>query len=921
MTIRIPVTFTVNDGGATAAVEKLGGATQRAGRQAESAGLSFGRLVGYLGGAAAALSGLRAGVSSLNSIRALDNRLRLLAENDAGVTRIKDELFGIADGARASYQSVAELYARIGLSAEQLNQTETQLLTVTDLVTKAVALSGATSAEASAGLIQFAQGLASGTLRGDELRSVLEQLPALADVIARGLGVTRGELRRLGEQGALTGEDVVNAILSQNARIEADYATFVPTIAQGWEVLTNGALRFVDSADSAFGASNLLARSFEFLGKNFDTVGRASILLIGGIAALHTRIALARLATINFSLALRAIPGVAVFAGLLASWEEVANASERARSPITGALEDIGDEADSAAEKLAQMKTATLQARLEFLRLNEAVLIDNFAAPARVLANRDEQGLIGDELTQRQQAQFGDIEAQAFADTGGDGAVLAKLIELQQRADRARIRSISNRYDRAAALAQANYQNEVESIRNALGASQNADNLILIHAGVRDAKLTSIAANRAAAEQRLRDQHIADEISGRQQLAAARFALARGEAATIEDDYQGRRDLALIERNAAYADAYEITANLSMQNALRLAAYQKYKQDLRTIDEEAKAAALEREQQATDDFLAEQRRRRDAEFELRGLRARLSPDQADDLALRRDEQIAGIDDAQADGIRTPEEAEQLRALVWEQYRQELAEIQQETEIVGQSLFNALFAPLTQSAPELKKVSAELDKAFSDLTGGEVTLAGIAQGFRDVARQAIASGDSVSDALRKMGAAVAARIAVAASEFAAVAALELLAQAFGAPRGLVLTAYYGNIADAVGLLGGGGNAPALTGGASNPGQRSVYHTGGIVGEEIPILAQRGEGVFTRRQMAALAPVGSTTPTTPTVNMIVNISNDTDRDLDFSAEQSANDDGTLVLSIVANDIANGGQVARSLQSKYDLNKRTP
>ncbi|MCW2573552.1 MAG: phage-related tail protein [Frankiales bacterium] len=45
----------------------------------------------------------------------------------------------------------------------------------------------------------------------------------------------------------------------------------------------------------------------------------------------------------------------------------------------------------------------------------------------------------------------------------------------------------------------------------------------------------------------------------------------------------------------------------------------------------------------------------------------------------------------------------------------------------------------------------------------------------------------------------------------------------------------------------------------------FHTGGLVGDEMPIIAKRGEGVFTREQMAALAPAGSSGGVTIQINI--------------------------------------------------------
>jgi hypothetical protein len=76
-------------------------------------------------------------------------------------------------------------------------------------------------------------------LRGDELRSIMEQLPMVADIIARHLGVTRGELWALGHQGKITSLDLVEAFRDAREEIEERFGKFVPTLAQGFIAMRN----------------------------------------------------------------------------------------------------------------------------------------------------------------------------------------------------------------------------------------------------------------------------------------------------------------------------------------------------------------------------------------------------------------------------------------------------------------------------------------------------------------------------------------------------------------------------------------------------------------------------------------------------------------------------------------------------------
>lgn len=94
---------------------------------------------------------------------------------------------------------------------------------MTETVSKAVAISGASSASAEAALTQFGQALTSGSFRGDEFNSVIEQTPALAQAIAKGLGVTTGELRQMANNGKLTSDVLVKALEKAKSSVDSKF--------------------------------------------------------------------------------------------------------------------------------------------------------------------------------------------------------------------------------------------------------------------------------------------------------------------------------------------------------------------------------------------------------------------------------------------------------------------------------------------------------------------------------------------------------------------------------------------------------------------------------------------------------------------------------------------------------------------------
>ena len=117
-----------------------------------------------------------------------------------------------------------------------------------EILNKAMVVGGGTAEENKRAIIQLSQGLSSGVLQGDELRSIREQAPYLASVLAEGLnkiddrfiGTTVGDLKELGAQGELTSDVVIRALEAMQDQVDATFADKAPrTWAQGLTSIQN----------------------------------------------------------------------------------------------------------------------------------------------------------------------------------------------------------------------------------------------------------------------------------------------------------------------------------------------------------------------------------------------------------------------------------------------------------------------------------------------------------------------------------------------------------------------------------------------------------------------------------------------------------------------------------------------------------
>ncbi len=234
-------------------------------RNIESIGKSAKNAEGGVSVLRSALGAIGVGLLIANLTRLADqftniqNRIRTVTTSQEQLNQVTEELFAISNRTRSSFEGTAEIYARVALAAKDLGISQQQVLHFTESLNQAILLGGSSASEAQAGMIQLSQGLASGALRGDELRSVLEQLPVVSDVIAKSLGVTRGELRIMGQEGKITANVVLKAFEEARGELSDRFGKAVPTVGQAIQVLKNDVLELVGGVSNASGASSGLA--------------------------------------------------------------------------------------------------------------------------------------------------------------------------------------------------------------------------------------------------------------------------------------------------------------------------------------------------------------------------------------------------------------------------------------------------------------------------------------------------------------------------------------------------------------------------------------------------------------------------------------------------------------------------------------
>lgn len=188
-------------------------------------------------------------------------RLGLIVGEQGNVAALNKEIYESARRSRTEYASMAETVATLSQSAHDAFPDPKEAVDFAEKINKVMAIGGTTGENKKNAMIQLTQGLASGQLQGDEFRSIAENAPMIENIIAKTMGVSRGELKKLASEGKVTAEVIKKAMTDNAAEIEEAYRKMPHTFAD-WATDIKSVAEYAFAP--LFDAVNELANSPEF---------------------------------------------------------------------------------------------------------------------------------------------------------------------------------------------------------------------------------------------------------------------------------------------------------------------------------------------------------------------------------------------------------------------------------------------------------------------------------------------------------------------------------------------------------------------------------------------------------------------------------------------------------------------------------
>jgi tape measure domain-containing protein len=229
------------------------------GSQRASGGLS--RAVGIMRNALAGLGAafsVQAFAQLTSAWTDLNSRIINATGSAERAEAVMSQLQVIARRTYSSLSQTAESYLQNSQALTALGYSTQQQLDLSEALNNALVISAARGDRVRQVQDAWSKAMANGSLRGDELNTVIQVGGRLAQALADSLGVPVTQLRRLGEQGKIT-TDVMYGVTSQLQALRDEADAMTATVSDGFVLLQNAVFKFVGEADKAVGSSSALA--------------------------------------------------------------------------------------------------------------------------------------------------------------------------------------------------------------------------------------------------------------------------------------------------------------------------------------------------------------------------------------------------------------------------------------------------------------------------------------------------------------------------------------------------------------------------------------------------------------------------------------------------------------------------------------
>ncbi|HFV9205767.1 TPA: tape measure protein [Yersinia enterocolitica] len=211
----------------------------------------------------------------------ISSRIKMATGSQEEYNSVQQRLMEISDRTYKSIEEQSELYIRSANSMKELGFSTASTIDFIDSISSALTINAASAEKGESAINALSKSMVNGKVAGDQWHAVMEIMPTVIGDIARYLGTTELEVKKLGAAGKLSMDTFSKAVIAAKDR-NAELAEAMPTtVGDAITKLSNHWKAYIGDANSAMGVTAAISGVIGTAADNIDVLVAAGTGLVG----------------------------------------------------------------------------------------------------------------------------------------------------------------------------------------------------------------------------------------------------------------------------------------------------------------------------------------------------------------------------------------------------------------------------------------------------------------------------------------------------------------------------------------------------------------------------------------------------------------------------------------------------------------
>lgn len=203
-------------------------------------------------GAYLSFQGIKKFVESADEFQNVSTRLGMVSKSfdEAGLDSkvFMERIRRSATASRGEFMMTADVISKLGMQARNAFGSSDELIIFAEQLNKNFKIAGTDAEGIRSVMYNLTQALASGVLRGQDLNAVMSNAPIILEKVANYMGEDMSQIRKLAEEGRLSADVIVKAMLDSAERTNEAFESMPMTFADIMTRIKNEAQRALSGA-------------------------------------------------------------------------------------------------------------------------------------------------------------------------------------------------------------------------------------------------------------------------------------------------------------------------------------------------------------------------------------------------------------------------------------------------------------------------------------------------------------------------------------------------------------------------------------------------------------------------------------------------------------------------------------------------